>query len=96
MNPPLYQPVQAYRRIPTPQFLEGAYNNVPFVGEEYASPVPYGYVNVVENDIRYLGKIEIPPPPAQNFEPRYEHLQLKQPPRPIPEQFYPAPLPAPS
>ncbi len=66
------------------------------MGEDYASPVPYGYVNVVENDIKYLGKIELPPPPPPSFEPRYEHLQLKQPARKPPEQFYPAPIPPPS
>lgn len=33
-----------YKRIPTPEFLHGAYNNAPFISPQYAPPAPYGYV----------------------------------------------------
>jgi hypothetical protein len=77
-NPYTQDPMQAYRRIPTPEFLQGAYNNVPFVNPQYASPAPYGYVNVNENEINYVGKIDITPRPKASYEPKYEHLQLNQ------------------
>ena len=49
MNPaavkqmPPYPPAQ-YKRIATPEFLQGAYNNQPFISPQYAPPAPYGYV----------------------------------------------------
>ena len=35
-----------YKRIPTPEFLEAAYNNTPFINQNYAPPAPYGYINI--------------------------------------------------
>jgi len=49
-----------YKRIPTPEFLQGAYNNAPFISADYAPPAPYGYV-AQDNEINYLGKIDLPP-----------------------------------
>jgi hypothetical protein len=66
-----------YKRISTPEFLQGAYNNAPFVGVDYAPPVPYGFV-AQENDINYLGKIELPLPQYRlPYEPVFEgHSRL--------------------
>jgi hypothetical protein len=33
-----------YKRISTPEFLQGAYNNAQFISANYAPPAPYGYV----------------------------------------------------
>lgn len=58
-----------YKRISTPEFLQGAYNNAQFISPEYAPPAPYGYI-AQDNGINYLGKIELPPPQArQPYEP---------------------------
>lgn len=52
-----FQPNPAqYRKISTPEFLQGAYKNAQFISPLYAPPAPYGYI-VEDNQIDYRGKI---------------------------------------